>query len=95
MGMGLGMHKACWERVFVAGGALRLAVAAVCERVLRAGAVSGTDGGLEDLRCFDLVERHGFDMTTGACVGGLVMERVMRDRVGSFGVCTLGRLGGC
>ena len=65
------------------------------EQVLQAGAVSGTDGGLEGLQRFELVERCSFDMTTGACVGGLVMERVMRDRVGSFGVCTLGRLGGC
>ena len=81
-GTGLGMHKTHWEQVFVAGGgALSLALAAVCERVLRAGAVSGTDGGLEGLQCFDLVERCGFDMTTGVCVCGLVMERVMWDRV--------------
>ncbi len=55
-------------------GALSLALAAVCERVLQAGAVFGTDGGLEGLQRFDLVERCGFDMTTGACVGGLVMD---------------------
>jgi hypothetical protein len=66
MGKGLGLRKARWKRVFVAGGALSLALAVVCERVLRAGAVSGTDGGLEGLQCFDFVGRRGFKMAPGA-----------------------------
>ena len=93
-GTGLGMHDTRWERVFVAGGAISLALAVVCERVLRAGAESGTDGGLEGLQRFDFAEKRDVDMATGASDGWLVMERVKRDRVGSCGVCTLGRLGG-
>ena len=73
------------------GGVLSLALAVVCERVLQAGAESGTDGGLEGLQHFDFAERRDVGMATGASDSWLVMERVLRDRVGSVVVCTLGR----
>ena len=65
----------------------------MCERVLRAGAESGTAEGLVGLRRLNLVARRGVDMATGAIGSWLVMERVTWDGVGFFVGGTLGRLG--
>ncbi len=50
MGMGLGMRETRVARVCVAGVARSLALAAVCDRVLRAGAESGTAACFTSLR---------------------------------------------
>ena len=49
----------------MAGGAWSVALAVVCERVLRTGAESGTVEGLGGLRRFNFVARRGVDMATG------------------------------
>ena len=97
MGTGLGIREMRFERVFVAGEARSLALAVVCERVLREGAESGTPADLVGLRRLSLVARHVIEMATGAIgswVVCLVMERVTRDDAVSFVGGTLGRLGG-
>ena len=97
MGKGLGMREMCFARVFVAGAARSLALAVVCERVLRAGAESGTAADRVSLRRLGLGAGRGVGMTTGAgggCFSWLVMERVTRDKAVSLVGGTLGRLGG-
>jgi hypothetical protein len=49
----------------VAGAARSLALAVVCERVLREGAESGTPADLVGLRHLSLVARRGVEMATG------------------------------
>ncbi len=97
MGTGLGMREMRFVRVFVAGAARSLALAVVCEQVLRAGAESGTAADLVGLHRLGLVAGHSVGMATGV-VGGwfnwLVMERVTRDEAVSVVGSTLGRLGG-
>ena len=48
--------------------------------------------GLGVLQRFNFLARRGVDMATGAIGCWLVMERVTRDRAGSFVGGTLGRL---
>ena len=79
--------------MFAAGGAWSVASAVVCERVLRAGAESGTKEGMGGLRLLTFVVRRGLGMATGAIGGWVCMERVLRDGAGSFWGGTLGRLG--
>jgi len=97
MGTVLGIGEICFVRVFVAGAARSLALDVVCERVLRAGAESGTAADLVGLRRLGLVAGHDVGMVTNV-VGGwfnwLVMERVTQDEAVSVVGSTLGRLGG-
>ena len=97
MGTGLGMREIRFVRVFVAGAARSLALAVVCERVLRAGAESGTAADLVGLRRLGLVAGRDLGMATNM-VGGwfnrLVMGRVTRDEAVSAVGSTLERLCG-
>ena len=101
MGTGLGMREIRFARVFVAGAARSLALAVVCEQVLRAGAESGTAADLVGLRRLGLAAGRGVGMATdvvGSWFNWLVTERVTRDKAvavvcSTFG-STLGRLGG-
>ena len=79
--------------MFVTGGAWSLALAVVCEWVLRAGVESGIVEGLGGLRRLNFVARRGVDMVTGAIGCWFCMERVTRDGAGLFVGGTLGRLG--
>ena len=93
MGMGLGMRETRVARVFVAGAARSLALAAVCDRVLRAGAESGTFACFGSLRHLVLGVGRGAGMATGVVdvrLGWLVMERVMRCMAMSVVGSTLG-----
>ena len=82
--------------MLVDGGASSLALAAVWERVLQAGAVLRTEGDAEGLCHLGHVVGRVLGMATGAGAGEnrWAMDRVMQDREGSDGVCTLGRWGG-
>ena len=78
---------ASFWRGLVAGEAARLAVAAIWDHVLQAGAVAGTAMGLADLRCLGLAMWHGRGMATGAGAGEECwdIERVTLEESGSEG----------
>ena len=81
----------------MAGAARSLALAVVCERVLRAGAESGTAADLVGLRRLGLAAGRGVGMASrvvGGRLNWLVMDRVTRDVAVSIVGSTLGRLGG-